>query len=101
MALNNSKNQFIESYIDFYAPDLPGVYGLYDANYVVTYYGMSLTSIRNRLQFHFSGSDGHCTRFACFFNFESCPNPPVRKKELLDEFKLLHDGGLPKCNNLE
>jgi len=79
------------------APNRPGVYGLYQGNQTI-YYGMSDTSIRNRLQSHLSGQEGICTMSAQQVNWKEGVSPGYRERQLLEEHRRLH-GRLPRCND--
>lgn len=79
------------------APDKGGVYVLLNNSDGVIYYGRSTTSIRTRLQSHFAGNEGTCTKGAAKYKRETCSNPKSREKELLDAFESAH-GKLPHCN---
>lgn len=80
-------------------PDRAGVYALYDGTTVI-YYGCAqggIVTIRSRLQRHFRGDEGACTKSATHFTAEPCTNPVTREEELLNEFKNLNNR-LPRCN---
>ena len=93
------KYSFTEDNINHYAPNRPGVYGLYDSLDTPIYYGKSDASIQERLKRHISGAEGQCTQYASTFNFEIVNNPIQRERELLEEFKRTY-GKLPKCNDV-
>jgi hypothetical protein len=81
------------------SPDQPGVYALYQ-NAELTYYGMSQTSVRSRLQRHHAGAEGPCTKAATHYRREitTAAEAPRREQELLLEYQRLH-GRLPRCND--
>ena len=97
MPITTKKYQFTVSNINAYVSDHMGVYGLYDPISTVIYYGKTETSIRKRLQSHFSGTEGKCTQGATYFNFERHFNPVYRERQLLEQYKRFY-GSLPKCN---
>jgi len=97
--ITTTKYQFTEFNINAYASDHMGVYGLYDTNSIVIYYGATFTSIKVRLQRHFSGMEGKCIQGATYFNFERHFKPIVRERELLEDHKRRY-GILPKCNEV-
>ena len=99
MPIFTTKYRFTGVNIDAYAPEKSGVYGLYDPIETVIYFGKSETSIKARLYSHHDGSEGGCTKKASFFNTEVCANTSAREKDLLEEYKRLHDK-LPKCNEV-
>jgi len=78
------------------SPDKQGVYALY-LNGDVIYYGRATASIRNRLQSHYRGDEGLCTKQAKSYKREVCSNPVAREVQLLEEHKRLY-GRLPRCN---
>lgn len=77
-------------------PTQPGIYSLHK-NGKVIYYGMSETSVHDRLSRHKSGEEGTCTQSATHFKVELASNPSDREEELLANFNENH-GKLPKCN---
>ena len=97
MPITKPKFQFTAFNIDRYVSDHMGVYGLYDPISTVIYYGKTETSIKKRLQSHFSGTEGKCTQSATYLNFETHSNPTFRQNVLLEEHKRLY-GKIPKCN---
>lgn len=96
MPIVTQKHLFIFSEIDA-APDIRGVYALYDVRGNVTYYGSSLVSVRDRLLSHKGGYEGPCTRAAYYFNYEYSLNPLGRERQLLESHRLVY-GRLPACN---
>ena len=100
MPITTKKYQFTVSNINAYVSDHMGVYGLYDPISTVIYYGKTETSIKKRLQSHFSGTEGKCTQGATYFNFERHFNPVYRERQLLDQHKRLYGRlkGLKKNN---
>ncbi len=96
MPVNGSKLQFTETNVNL-SPGKPGVYVLYVDGHLI-YYGSSETSIRSRLQDHFSGREGQCTRVTDVFGFEVALKPLKREQELILEYKSAF-GVLPLCNN--
>jgi len=80
MPIFKIKYRFTTPNINAYAPDRMGVYGLYDPISIVIYYGASDTSIKDRLQRHFSGMEGKCTQGATYFNFERHFKPILRER---------------------
>ncbi len=97
MAVQGDKYTFNEKNIGI-APDEPGVYALYDGNAPI-YYGSSTKSIRDRLQSHFDGDDGPCTKGASSYRRETCNNGLQRERELLQAFKN-QNKALPRCNDV-
>jgi len=81
------------------SPDKPGVYALLNSKSGVIYYGMSTTSIRTRLQSHFSGKEGAGTKAAAKYKREvtTAAQAPVREEALLAAYKAAN-GKLPSCN---
>jgi len=78
------------------SPDQQGVYALY-LDGLVIYYGRATVSIRSRLQSHYRGDEGSCTKQATSCRGEVCSNPVAREAQLLEEHKRLY-GRLPRCN---
>jgi len=97
MAINAMKHPFTGMDIEIIAPHEPGVYGLYDHNSEIIFYGYSKHSIKVRLRSHLSGAEGSYTRNAVYFNFEICSNPDKREQNLIEEFEHTY-GRLPKYN---
>jgi len=98
MPISQQLKPFTKQEVDR-APESQGVFGLYDGNSQPIYYGRSETSIRARLQRHFSGAEGSCTRSASNFDWELTNSPMLREEELLEEHKSAF-GRLPKCNDV-
>lgn len=80
------------------APDVPGVYALYN-NGATVYIGRAQESIRARLQSHYAGRDGSCTQRVDTYRREQTSSPVARERELLREFYAAH-GRLPRCNDV-
>jgi hypothetical protein len=81
------------------APTEAGVYVLYksdDLIYVGRAQGGSVT-IRSRLQDHFSGREGACTKAATQYRRETTANAAQREIEWLTWYKE-KTGKLPSCN---
>jgi hypothetical protein len=97
MPINNVRYITTEGNINIYAPNVKGVYALYTKELVLIYYGMSDSSIREKLLSQYKGTDGKCAREAWYFNFEIVNNPATREKELLEEYKS-KNSVLPLCN---
>lgn len=79
------------------APSQSGVYALYRNN-TLTYIGKA-SSIRARLQDHFAGRDGQCTRASTHYKREVTSTPAARERELLQGYMQQH-GKLPVCNDV-
>lgn len=97
MPINTARFITTEGSIKAHAPNVKGVYALYTKELVLIYYGMSESSIREKLLSHYKGIEGNCTIDAWYFNFELTPEPGKREKELLTEYKR-QNSGLPLCN---
>lgn len=80
------------------APTKPGVYALLDSA-IIIYYGKASKSIQNRLQRHFNGDEGLCTKGATHYKREETTTPVAREKELLAEYQN-SSGQLPRCNDV-
>ncbi len=80
------------------SPDEAGVYALFDGGQVI-YYGSSALSIQDRLQTHFDGDDGPCTKGATGYKREICNNGLTRERELLEAHKR-QNNRLPRCNDV-
>ena len=83
------------------APDSAGVYALFQSGTTI-YIGRAQggsTTIRSRLQDHYAGRGGQCTKSATDYKREVTSNAASREKELLAEYKRQH-GKLPKCNDV-
>lgn len=83
------------------APDVAGVYALYDGNLLI-YIGRAQggqTTIRTRLKDHKSGREGRGTQAASTYRREPCTNPVARERELLQEYQRQY-GRLPRCNEV-
>lgn len=78
------------------SPEVPGVYALFRDGALI-YYGRASASIRARLQSHFRGDEGPCTKSATQYRREPCTNPVSRESALLQEF-VNANGVLPRCN---
>lgn len=81
-------------------PESAGVYGLYDSNQSLIYYGMSEGNIRLRLMSHYNGNEGSCTKSSVFFNYEITKNAKNAESGLVASYKAAHSGRLPKCNTV-
>src|SRR5689334_6338499 len=97
MPINTTRFITTEGNIKAHAPDSKGVYALYTKELVLIYYGMSDSSIREKLLSHYRGGEGKCTSEAWYFNFELTSLPAKREKELLEEYRL-KNSALPVCN---
>ena len=75
----------------------PGVYVLYREGKVI-YIGQTET-IKDRLNDHFRGYDGPCTKQATSYCVEVTSDHKARQDELLNDFKAEY-GRLPLCNDL-
>ncbi len=97
MPVNSDAMAFTKANVDG-SPDKPGVYVLLK-NGKVTYYGMSTTSIRKRLQSHLAGNEGKCTQSATKYRREvtTALQAPIREAALLADYKKAN-GGYPNCN---
>ncbi len=96
MPILGSKFQFTETNVNL-SPNQPGVYVLYVDGHLI-YYGSSEKSIRSRLQDHFSGREGDCTKVTDVFGYEVVSKPLKREQELILEFRTAFSV-LPLCNN--
>ncbi len=76
----------------------PGVYALLDGS-VIIYYGKASKSIQDRLQRHFNGDEGLCTKGATHYKREETTTPVAREKQLLTEYQN-SNGQLPRCNDV-
>ena len=84
------------------APAEHGVYQLYDGSatiYIGRAAGESVT-IRSRLQSHYRGDEGPCTKAATHYRREVTSRSIARERELLDEYQGTH-GKLPRCNDVK
>ncbi len=99
MAITGDRYPFTQKNVNN-SPTDDGVYALYDGN--VTIYigkGDGINGIRARLQAHFGGDEGKCTKGASHYRREVCSNPVTRERELLQEYKSAN-GVLPRCNDV-
>jgi hypothetical protein len=83
------------------APEESGVYALYIPG-ILIYIGIAgqdCATLRSRLESHFSGAEGACTRGASAFRYELTTNPAERGRELLEGYSRGHGGKLPRCND--
>ncbi len=80
------------------APTGKGVYSLHKAGETI-YIGKAESEggIKERLQAHMSGEEGHCTQQATGYRYELDRNPDEKAEELLLEYKYAH-GQFPLCN---
>ena len=82
------------------APEKHGVYALYDGSTLI-YIGRAAgdgVTIRGRLQSHFRGDEGNCTKQATRYRREVTESATSRERELLEEYQGSHGGKLPRCN---
>lgn len=99
MADLDKTNGFNNENIDN-APDVHGVYVLYDGDETI-YIGRAAgegVSIRSRLRDHKAGRDGPCTKGASLYARERTNRPRAREEELL-EWHRKECGRLPRCNS--
>jgi hypothetical protein len=59
---------------------------------------VSEAPIRERLQAHMRGEEGHCTQQATGYRYELARRPTEKAEELLLEYRYAH-GQLPLCND--
>lgn len=81
------------------APDENGVYLLYEGEELI-YIGRAvglIVTIRTRLQCHFRGDEGPCTKRATSYSRYVCSDGAQFEAELLAIHKKVH-GRLPRCN---
>lgn len=100
MSIAGEQYEFTEKNVNN-APDGAGVYQLIQDGTTI-YFGRALggsTTIRTRLQDHYAGREGRCTKQATHYKREACSNPATREKELLQEYKN-HYSKLPRCNEV-
>ena len=98
MLIMNQRYQFIQAFIDKYAPKSKGVYVFYDGNGNIMYYGKAdKTTVHAKLCSHLAGNDGKCTQNAISFSWTLTAMPDTVEIQLLEEFKRTM-GRLPKCN---
>jgi len=98
MPISGDKYEFTAKNVNK-APEGHGVYALYDGD-ILIYYGRAAgdgVTIRSRLQSHYAGNEGSCTKGATHYRRETTNSPKHREKELLDEFEA-KVGRLPRCN---
>jgi excinuclease UvrABC nuclease subunit len=100
MPITGATQQFTKANVEA-APEKPGVYELIE-NGTTIYYGESNVSIRARLIRHQDGTEGACTRAATHFRYEltTASASVTRQNELLAEYRRLHDGKNPRCNEM-
>jgi excinuclease UvrABC nuclease subunit len=81
------------------APIGKGVYSLHKAGEMI-YIGKAEGEggIRERLQAHMRGEEGHCTQQATGYRYELARRPTEKAEELLLEYRYAH-GQLPLCND--
>ncbi len=99
MPIAGDRYPFTQDYVNR-APAQHGVYQLEEGN-VITYIGRASgdgVTIRSRLQSHYRGDEGPCTKAAKHYRREVTNRPIAREKELLDEFHRQH-GRFPRCND--
>lgn len=98
MTIAADKIQFTDANIKEVAAEA-GVYSLYEGETII-YFGRAQggeVTIRSRLTDHREGREGPCTKNATAFNVEITSSAVAREKELLEEYKNLHNS-LPRCN---
>ena len=98
MPIDSRSYDFTKKNVDL-APEEHGVYALYDRSELI-YYGRAAgtnVTIRSRLQDHFSGSEGNCTKGATYYAREVAGNPEARETQLLEDYQAKY-GWLPRCN---
>lgn len=79
------------------APELHGVYTLFDQEYNVVYYGKAeKQTLRKRLLQHIESGD-ECMRNACYFSLEVVKNPGKVAIRKLKAFEAAN-GRLPECH---
>lgn len=81
------------------APDTHGVYKLFDdveLIYIGAASGSGVT-IRSRLQRHYAGAEGNCTKQATWYDWTITPYPLLLEEDLLRNYKATF-GRLPRCN---
>jgi hypothetical protein len=96
--ISGEKYEFTKKNVDE-SPAAGGVYVLYDGQAIV-FYGSAPgggVTIRSRLQAHFRGDEGSCTKSVTHYKREACGNPADREKEELQGFQQRH-GRLPRCH---
>jgi len=101
MPITGDSYAFTKDNVDA-SPDAHGVYALYDGD-VLIYYGRAAgtgVTIRSRLQRHFAGTDGPCTKKATCYRREQTENAAVREAELVEEYKKANKGKKPRCNEM-
>jgi hypothetical protein len=82
------------------SPNEKGVYALYEDGQLI-YYGRAQggsVTIRSRLQSHFLGNEGACTKRANTYARRVVDDPVEAEKFLLREYLDLY-GTLPRCND--
>lgn len=97
--INGEKYPFTKNNVDN-APAQKGVYELYrddECTYIGRAAGEGVT-LRSRLQSHFLGSEGPCTKKSSYYKREVNSNPRQREVDLIEEFYRVH-GRLPLCND--
>ncbi|MBN2480436.1 MAG: hypothetical protein JXB19_01750 [Bacteroidales bacterium] len=99
MAIFTEKYIFTQESIGVYAPNIGGVFGLYDSQKFAIYYGKSDNDIRDELTAHKSGIRGACSKMAFYFNAETGSDPVKRLKAILEEHKRIFEE-LPMCNEI-
>ena len=98
MTITADKIQFTDANIKEVAAEA-GVYALFEGETII-YFGRAQggdVTIRSRLTDHREGREGPCTKNATAFKVEITSSAVAREKELLEEYKNLHDS-LPRCN---
>ncbi len=99
MSIDMPFQAFDDTEIDI-ATTLSGVYALYDGSETIYVgKGEGAEGIKGRLKSHKAGYEGHCFAQATYFNYEICPNPPLREAALLREHTVIWEK-LPRCNDV-
>ena len=101
MPITGDKYSFTQDNVNK-APEVHGVYALYDGDltiYIGRASGKSVT-IRSRLQSHFRGAEGSCTQGASHYKREKTSRPIEREKKLIDDYYNAN-GKLPRCNDVK
>ena len=100
MSISGKLFSFTENNVNR-APAEHGVYQLYKDG-VTIYIGRAAgegVTIRSRLQSHFRGDEGSCTKAATDYKREVTSKPVSRERELIDEYENKY-GKLPRCNDV-
>ncbi|HYC40246.1 MAG TPA: GIY-YIG nuclease family protein [Chitinophagaceae bacterium] len=89
----------LEEVVASIAPELPGVYVLYNEQGTPIYFG-SAENLRAAILDHKRGKKGICTWFAWYFSFELADEPARRERELLEQYQHQYSR-LPQCNEMQ